>query len=155
MNFPVFVIDTHALVWFSKGNVSLLGSGAARAMLQFRARIVVPSFAFTEIQLKFSPKMDSKKNSMRVPPTPLLRLVSNCSNVRILPRGPATLAWEAKLMRNRLTNGIPDQDIPIAAASMVARDYYEGPIALITKDGPLAKWAPSAGISIVWSRHSA
>jgi hypothetical protein len=154
MNPLVVVLDTHALVWFAKSSVPLLGSEAFSAMFQYRSRIVIPSYAFTEIQLKFTPKMDSKKNNMRVPPTPLLRLVSNCSNVRILPRGPATLAWEFKLMRDKSRNGISDQDIPIAAASMVARDYYDGPIGLITKDRILEKWASSMGISIIWTRQS-
>lgn len=151
MNSPVFVLDTHALVWFTKGILHQIGATALFSMSQYRARIVVPSYAFTEIQIKFTHKMDGKSNSMRLPPTPLLRLMSKCSNVRILPRGPATLAWEFKLSREKLSNGISDQDIPIAAATMVTRDYYDGQVGLITRDGSLSKWGSSVGIPIIWS----
>ena len=150
MNPPVFVVDTHALVWFSKGHFRLFGPKALSVMLSNHTRIVIPSFAFIEVQYKFSPKMDGKKNSMRVPPTPLLRLVCNCKNVRILPRSPAVLSWEFKLARGKSSNGISDQDIPIAAATIVARECYEGQVSLITKDGTLKQWATSEGISVIW-----
>jgi hypothetical protein len=155
VNSPVFVLDTHAIVWFTKGSLHQIGSTAFFSMSHYRARIVVPSYAFTEIQQKFNYKMDGKRESMRIPPTPLLRLISICSNVRILPRGPATLAWEFKLLRDKLSNGISDQDIPIAATTMVTRDYYDGPVGLITRDGSLSKWASSVGIPIVWSGRKA
>jgi len=150
MNPPLFVVDTHALVWFVKGCVLQLRSNSFVSMIHPRARIVIPSYAFTEVQREFTPKMG--RNNMRVPPTPLLRLVSKCSNVRILPSDPALLAWEFRLKRNNRANGIPDQDIAIAAAVMVAREHYEGPVALITKDGPLVKWALSAGVPVIWNQ---
>jgi hypothetical protein len=152
MNPPLFVIDTHALVWFVKGRVLQLQLHSFVSMIHPRARIVIPSHAFTEVQQKFTSKMDSKKNSIRVPPTPLLRLVGKCSNVRILPNDPTSLAWEFRLKRDNRTNGIADQDIPIAAAVMVVRQHYDGPVALITKDGPLVKWASSAGVPVIWNQ---
>lgn len=153
MNAPLFVVDTHALVWFVKGRVLQLGLNSFVSMIHPRARIVIPSHAFTEVQQKFTHKMDSKKDSMRVPPTPLLRLANKCSNVRILPSGPTSLAWEFRLKRDKRTNGISDQDIAIAAAVMVTRQHYNGPVALITKDGPLAKWASSAGVPVIWNQR--
>jgi hypothetical protein len=152
MNAPLYVIDTHALVRYVKGSVSQLGMHSFVSMSHPRARIVIPSYVFTEVQQQFTSKMDGKKNRMRVPPTPLLWLASKCSNVRILPRGPASLAWEFRLKRDQRTNGIPDQDIPIAAAVMVARQHYGGAVALITRDGLLVKWASSAGVPIIWNQ---
>ncbi len=150
MKAPVFVLDTHALVWYAKGSVRKIGFAAFNSVHNNQAWIVIPLYVFTEIQRGFSHKMDTQKDQMRVPPTPLLRLICNCSNVRILPREAATVAWEFKLMRNRASNGISEQDVPIAAATLVVRDYYKGPVRLVTNDGPLSKWAASAGIPIIW-----
>jgi hypothetical protein len=150
---PIYVIDTHALVWFVKGRLAQFGLNAFVSMIHPRARLVIPSHAFTEVQQKFTPKLDSRKNNMRVPPTPLLRLVSKCSNVKILPRGPASLAWEFRLKRADRTHSLDDQDIAIAAAVLVARQYYEGPVALITYDGPLTEWASSAGVPVIWNQR--
>jgi hypothetical protein len=146
----LLVVDTHALIWFVKGSVLPLGLNSFVSMIHPRARIVIPLHALTEVQQKFTPKMDSKKSSVRVPPTALLRLLNKCTNVRILPRGSVSLAWEFRLKRDKRTIGIPDQDIAIAAAVMVARQHYDGPVALITKDGPLTKWASSAGVPVIW-----
>jgi PIN domain len=150
MNPPLFVVDTHALVWFVKGRGLQLGLNSFISMIHPRARIVIPSHVFTEVQQNFTHKMASRQNSMRVPPTPLLRLTTKCSNVRILPIGPATLAWEFRLRRHMRTNGISDQDIAIAAAVMASRQHYNGIVALITKDGSLANWALSARVPVVW-----
>lgn len=152
MNPPLFVIDTHALVWFVKGRGPQLGLHALVSMVHPRARIVIPSHALAEVQQMFTPKMAGKKSSIRIPPTALLRLLSNCLNARVLPNGPASLAWEFRLRQARRTNGIPDQDIPIAAAVMVARQCADGDVALITRDGALVKWASSVGVPVIWNR---
>jgi hypothetical protein len=153
MKYPLFVIDTHALIWFIKGKGRQLGLNAFVLMIHPRSRIVIPAYALMEVQRKFTAKMDSKKTSMRVPPTALLRLVSKCSNVRILPNCLASLAWEFRIKRDKSAIGIPDQDIPIAAAVMVSRQQYSGPVALITNDGPLEKWAFSVGVPVIWNQQ--
>jgi rRNA-processing protein FCF1 len=153
MNPPLFVIDTHALVWFVKGRVVQLGANSLVSMIHPRARIAIPSHVLTEIQQKFNPKMDGKKSSIRIPPTSLLRLAIKCSNVRILASDPVSLAWEFKLRRDTRANGIPDQDIAIAAAVMVALTHYDGPIVLVTKDGPLATWASSVRVPVIWNQR--
>ena len=153
MNSPVYVLDTHALVWYVKGRMSQFGLNAFISMIHPRARIVIPAYALIEVQQKFTPKMDGKKNSMRIPPTPLLRLLCKCSNVRILPRGPETLAWEFRLKHTNRTNHIDDQDIAIAAAVLVVRQHCEEPVALVTNDGSLVKWASSAGVPIIWNHR--
>lgn len=149
---PLYVIDTHVLAWFAKGWFLRLGSNAFVVMIHPRARIIIPSYALMEIERRFAPRKICDKNSIRVPPTALLRLINKCSNARILPNSPAVLASEFRLRREKRTNWIPDQDIPIAAAVMFARQHYDGPVALITKDGPLTKWAQSQTIPVLWDK---
>jgi len=124
---PVFVLDTHALVWFTRGQAHRLGLNALLAMLSPRAQIVVPAYAFEEISLRFGPKLQMAKDPA-IPPTALLRLVRRCSNVRILGRDAAVTAREIQLRSNQHQNRIDIQDIPIAAAVLVVRDYYNGPV---------------------------
>jgi rRNA-processing protein FCF1 len=148
----LFVLDTHVLVWFVKGKTRLIGLQALFVLSYPRARIVIPTYVFQEVQRKFGPSMDGKNGSMRLPPSALLRLVCRCSNIRVLSADPQFIACEFRLKRDIRSNRIPDQDIPIAAALMTSRDVYDGPVALISNDGPLVKWAMSAGIPTIWSQ---
>lgn len=143
------VLDTHVLVWYAKGSTHQLGPRTLKALKASSAKIVIPAYALIEIQRGFNHKMDTKRDGMRLPPTPLLRLLCNCPNVRILPRGKASLAWEFRLS-HETGKAISQQDIPIAAAAMVCRDYYQGPIALVTQDGLLCKWSKTAGIQTIY-----
>lgn len=147
----VYVVDTHALVWFIKGD-SQLGLAALLAMLSERAQIVVPTFVLQEISQKFGPNMRGPKD-MHIPPTPVLRLLGKCANVRMLDRGAVVLAKEFQLKRDRRLNGVPASDTAIAAAALVVREYYDGEVCLITADGSLTKWASKLGIGIVWKQR--
>jgi rRNA-processing protein FCF1 len=153
MTSSVYVLDTHALIWFVKGTISQFGFDAFVSLIHPRARIVIPAHVFVEAEQKFTPKMASKKTAIRLPPTPLLRLVSKASNVRILPRGPTALAYEFRLRRNIRVTAIDHQDIPIAAAVLACREHYRGPVALITNDGELTKWAISMDVPVIWNRR--
>ena len=145
MKAPAYVLDTHVLVWFAKGHAHKLGLNSLMALLGRRARIVVPSYALEEVQRQFSPSMRAGKD-MLVPPTPLLRLILKCLNARVLPRGPALLAEEFRLHKRH--SSIPVQDIPIAAAVLVAKKYYDGPVLLATCDRELKRWAGNMGIPV-------
>jgi rRNA-processing protein FCF1 len=48
---------------------------------------------------------------------------------------------------------IDHQDIPIAAAVLACREQYRGPVALITNDGELTKWAISMDVPVIWNRR--
>jgi len=149
---PVFVLDTHALIWFAKGQAHRLGLNALLAMLSPRAQIVVPSYALEETSLSFGPKLQLGKDP-GIPPAALLRLLQKCLNAKILDRGAALIAREIQLRSSRHQNGIDNQDIPIAAAVLVVRDYYRGPVLLVTCDQRLKRWAASAGITVVWNQR--
>ena len=152
MSEPVFVLDTHALIWFVKGYAHRLGLNALLAMLSPRARVVVPSYAFEEISVRFGPKLQLAKDPA-IPPAALLRLVKKCSNVRVLDRGAALIAREIQLRSGQHQNGIDSQDIPIAAAVLVVRDYYRGTVVLVTSDHRLKRWASNIGITVVWNQR--
>ncbi len=153
VNPPVYVIDTHILAWFVQGLFRKLSHcrAAVWTLINPRTRIVIPSYALEEVRNKF-PYLNMRKNNnnIAIPPTALLRLLQLCSNAKILPRGEAILAKEFSLtmmLHHRRIN-IDAQDIPIAAAVLVAKDYYKGPIVLITSDTKLERWALSAGVSV-------
>jgi rRNA-processing protein FCF1 len=147
---PAYVVDTQTLVWFAKGLVGNLGLNAFVALIHPRARVLVPSYVLEEIQRKFARKVNSNRE-IKIPPTALLRVLLHCSNARILPRGEAVLAREFKLQTNvaKRAEVVSSQDIPIAAAVLVVRDFYPGPVVLITSDRGLRKWAASIGVPVL------
>ncbi len=154
MTNPVYVLDTQSLIWFAKGYAHRLGLNALIAMLSPRARVVIPSFALEEIHQKFGPKMQPNTDPA-IPPAALLRLVNKCQNVRVLARGPSVLAREIQLKTNERSNGLNRnrQDIPIAAAVLVVREYYREQVLLITCDRPLTIWAAKTGIRVLWNQR--
>jgi hypothetical protein len=150
MNPAVYVLDTHIVAWFALGLLKKLNPAAVWTLFDRKARIVIPSYVLQEIRNKF-PYLNMRKNhDIPIPPTALLRLLQRCSNARILPRGEAILAKEFSLtlMLSQRQIDIAAQDIPIAAAVLVAKDYYGGPIILITSDAKLEKWALSVGVPV-------
>ncbi len=149
---PIYVMDTHTLVWFAKGHAQRLGVNSLLVLIHPRARLVVPIYALEEIERRFTPRINSP-NYINIPPTALLRLLHHCANVRILPRGSACLAKEFQLrhlVQMHIEN-IPSQDIPIAAAVLVVRDYHHGRVVLLTSDGKLKAWATRIGVSVITS----
>jgi PIN domain nuclease of toxin-antitoxin system len=150
---PIYVVDTHTVVWFVKGHYHRLGINPFIVLIHPRARLVVSAYSLEEVQRKFEPRTNSA-NHIRIPPTALLRLLHQCTNIRILPRGSACLAKEFQLhskVRNHLED-IPFQDIPIAATVLVVRDYYHGPVVLITSDRKLKAWASRMSLTVIMSQ---
>jgi rRNA-processing protein FCF1 len=144
---PVYVIDTNALVWFAKGLVGKFNLNAFVALIHPRARVVVPSYVLEEIGQKFRP-FGNNNNSIKIPPSALLRTLVQCSNAKLLPRGAAVQATEFRLMSrvNRRLEEIDKQDIPIAAATLVVQECCGDPVVLITSDGKLIRWASTNGV---------
>ena len=150
----IYVVDTHIVVWFAEGLYTNLSWAATGTLLDPRTRIVIPSYVLQEIRNKFPYLNTRKNNQIAISPTALLRLLHRCSNARILPRGEAILAKEfaLELMRSKRQIDVEAQDIPVAAAVLVAKEYYGGPTTLITSDEKLEKWALSVGIPVLQRR---
>lgn len=145
----VYVLDTQTLVWFLKGNVHLLGPNRGSALKHPRARIVVPLYALEEMRTKFiRPKVN--KDAIRIPPTPCLRLLLKCSNVRVLSTGPAMFA-EASVFHelNGEQTEVTKQDVPIAAAALVVHRRHLGVTCLVTRDKSLRTWARRSGLQVL------
>ena len=152
MKSAAHVLDTQTLVWFAMGLLPKLSRSVFQRLTDESVRIVVPSYVLQEIQIKF-PSAVRRLNDIPIAPTALLRILHQCSNARILSRGEAMLAREFKLdrMRRERQIDIDVQDIPIAAAVLVVRDYHSGPTILVTSDQKLGKWALAIKLSVMWS----
>jgi rRNA-processing protein FCF1 len=146
----IHILDTNAVVFWGKGGSST--QKTIKALSDPQARLVIPSYVFEEIHIDFRKRLVNQNNgAIRIPPSPLLRLVKHCSNVRILPRGAAVLAWEFRLWNenNKRKIGISNQDIPIAAAVNAVRDCDAWTVVLVTSDGELRRWAMQNGVDVI------
>ncbi len=152
MKVAAHVVDTQTLVWFAMGLLPKLSRSVYQRLTGGGVCIVVPSYVLEEIQIKF-PSANRRPKDVPIPPTALLRVLHQCSNARLLPRGEAILAREFKLdrMRRERKIDIDVQDIPIAAAVLVVRDYHSGPTILVTSDQKLGRWASGINLSVIWS----
>lgn len=146
MTSPLYLLDTHAVVYYLKGNVLRLGWRTFEAISARESRIVVPSYALEEIQNKFVRDTRSARLEINIPPTPCLKVLLTRSNLRVLTRGPTVLAEEFRL---RTPKPIVDvQDIPIAAAALVVRKLL-GTLCLVTSDRKLRRWAVENGMRVI------
>lgn len=146
---PILVLDTQIVVRFVLGLHLKLSGKVFHDLVEARARVVIPAYSLQEIQIKF-PYSNRKDGDIPIPPTTLMRLVRHCSNARILSRGAAVLVREFELdrMRRLCRINLDSQDIPIAAALLVVRDYSRDAIALVTSDAKLGAWASSMGVPV-------
>jgi hypothetical protein len=128
-----------------------MGLSALFCMLHPRLRLIVPSYVLEEVHRDFRPTMQPR--DILIPPSALLRLLLNCSNVRILNRGAAVLAREFQLKRQQRTNQITDQDIPIAASVLAVQQHYEGKTVLLSGDSALKSWGALNGITVIWNQR--
>jgi hypothetical protein len=152
MKLPILVLDTQTLVRFALGLYLKLSHKAFFSLVDAKARIVIPSYSLEEILKKF-PYQKRKSDDIPIPPTALLRALRSCSNARILPRGAAVLYREFEL--NRKLNArrivLANQDIPIAAATLVVQNYTGEVVTLVTSDGGLSRWASVERIPVLRS----
>lgn len=147
----LYVLDTQALVFFLKGEAHRLGIRAFQAVTAPFAKIVVPSYAFEEIEKKFARVGKPRIKEINIPPSAALKLVLRSSNARVFARGPTVLAAEFHLRwavgNHRL---LPQQDLPVAATVMTILNSYDGGVVLISSDKELATWAKSLGVRVIW-----
>jgi len=149
---PIYVLDTHALVWFLKRD-RRVGPKALKIMLSSQSRLVVPAYIIDEIRLKsLTDNPQYRSDRIGLPPATVLRLVVTSHNIKVFPRSPAVLVEELRLQRavqlRRQT--IDKQDIPICATVLAIQKALSGSnsIFLITKDTRIRQWAQ---IPIVWN----
>ena len=146
---PIYVIDTHALVWFLKRNQPL-GRRALRIMLDSKSCLVVPIFAFEEIEQK-SIRFNNRSDQIGIPPGTALRIVMGSSNIKVFPKSPAVAFEILRLERavNSKKENLAKQDFPICATAMAIRKAVHGHslVYIISRDSRLRKWGR---IPIIW-----
>jgi hypothetical protein len=140
---PIYVVDTHALVWYLEGRLTALGKQALSVLSRPTSRLVVPIHCFEEIRLKFFPK-ESGAKMIRVPPSAALRVVAHTTNIRIFPRGAGVLAEENRLRKLKL---ISDQDLPICATAIAIAKATSVDVFVLSKDGQMKR---SGLVQLVW-----
>ena len=146
---PIYVLDTHALVWFLKRK-QLLGRRALRIMLDSKSRLVVPIFVFEEIEQK-SIRFNNRSDKIGIPPGTALRIVLGSSNIKVFPKSPAVALEILRLERavNSKKVILSKQDIPICATALAITKALRGHsrVSLITKDSGIRKWGR---IPMIW-----
>ncbi len=146
---PIYVLDTHALVWFLKRNKPL-GRRALSIMLDCNSQLVAPIFVFEEIAQK-SIRSDYRSDRVGIPPGTALRVVLGSSNIKVLPKSPAVALEIMRLERavNSKKEILPKQDIPICATALAITKALRGhsQVFLISRDSGIRKWGR---IPMIW-----
>lgn len=139
----VYVVDTHALIFLLKDSPRL-GKQARRILTNPASHLVVPVWCFEELRQKVTKEGPA---SPKVPPTPCLRLVGACRNMRILARGSGVLVEESRLQRPFRRPVVPQQDLQICATALAIRRATGRTVAIITRDREISKWGE---VPVIW-----
>ena len=92
-------------------------------------------------------KLRDTDDAPRIPPTPCLRLLLRCSNVRVFPRGPGVMAEELGLWRLYRDGPISHQDVQICATALAIQRATRLQVALVTCDKQIRKWGK---VPVLW-----
>jgi predicted nucleic acid-binding protein len=140
----IYVLDTHALVWFLKRDRPI-GKKALTILLNRKSRLVIPIYAFEEIGMKSVRNSSANRpDRIGIPPATALRAVTGSINIKIFPKSPAVLLEEERLRREvRLRKAFLDaQDLPICATALAIQKAFAGTavVYLLSKDADILKW---------------
>lgn len=149
---PIYVLDTHALVWFLKRNRNI-GSRALEVLLASRSQLVAPIYLIDEIRLKsLNGGAVYKNDRIALPPATVLRVLLSSHNIKVFPRSPAVVFEEEKLNRAIRFRQLEldKQDVPICATALAIQNVVAGgvPVNLITNDSKIRKWGK---IPLIWN----
>ncbi|MBS3909188.1 MAG: PIN domain-containing protein [Actinobacteria bacterium] len=115
----IYVIDTHALVWFIEGSKNL-GREAREIMRAAESSIVVPTIVLAEIKHLYNKKRIASVF------TEVRELLDDDERVTIYPLDDTTLDY--------LPEGLEIHDAIICATCLALQDSLEEEVILITKD---------------------
>jgi PIN domain nuclease of toxin-antitoxin system len=128
----VYVLDTHAVVWFLEGS-SRLSAAAQSAMSDPASELVVPTIVLVEIQFLYAKK----------------RATVDLAAVRselISVRNAVVYPLDAQVVSVTPTS-LNIHDAIIVATAIVYRDVLKQGVEIITKDHEIA---PSGLIATLW-----
>ena len=128
----VYVIDTHALVWFLEGN-KRLSAAAKAALTDPAAQLVIPTLVLAETAYLYTRKRIS------VDVDRILSDVASAENCTVYPLDERVAA---------LVSGDLDlHDAIIVATAIIYRDMLGEPVAVVTRDEMIAQ---SGLVPVVW-----
>lgn len=132
---PIWILDTHALIWYLEGN-PCLGEGARAVIDSPQSRLVLPIIALAEAAYIV------EKGRTSIPGVEdLLNSVLSDPRVELYP-----LDWDV-LQQSLTLTSIPemhDRQIVATALVLAARGYN---VALLTQDSTMIK---SGVVAIIW-----
>jgi PIN domain nuclease of toxin-antitoxin system len=128
----VYVLDTHALVWYADQDPRL--SPAAEAVLDDPAnQLVIPTMALVEVQFLRA------KRKIKTDLADIRQRIIQARNCVIYPLTEEVVS--------RIPTGLNIHDSIIVATAIVYRDVRHQPVTLITKDGQIRR---SGLIQTLW-----
>ncbi|MBM4425432.1 MAG: type II toxin-antitoxin system VapC family toxin [Chloroflexi bacterium] len=128
----VYIVDSHALVWFLEGN-DRLGETAKAMLADPDARLVIPSIVLAEIAYLYNRKR-IKANVRQV-----LADVASADNCTVYPLD--------ERVAERIPDGLELHDAIVVATAIVYRDVLGEDVAVITKDASIAN---SGLVAVLW-----
>jgi len=128
----VYIIDSHALIWFLEGS-NRLSETAKAVLVDSDARLIIPSIVLAEIAYLYNRKR-IKANVSQV-----LADVASADNCTIYPLD--------ERVAERIPAGLELHDGIVVATAIVYRDVLGEEIVVITKDKLIAE---SGLVKVLW-----
>jgi PIN domain nuclease of toxin-antitoxin system len=115
----IYVLDTHALVWFLEAN-RRLGKRARSVLLKADTEIVIPAIVLVESKFLFA------KKRIRVDLDTIYRRVITARNCTVYPLDEAVIA--------KMPTSLEIHDAMIIATGLVIQEAQGRGVAIITRD---------------------
>jgi|FaiFalFF_MnMetaG_3_1042247.scaffolds.fasta_scaffold26933_2 PIN domain nuclease of toxin-antitoxin system len=115
----IYVLDTHALVWFLEAN-RRLGKRARSVLLKADTEIVIPAIVLAESKFLFA------KKRIRVDLDTIYRRVITARNCTVYPLDEAVIA--------KMPTSLEIHDAMIIATGLVIQEAQGRGVAIITRD---------------------
>jgi PIN domain nuclease of toxin-antitoxin system len=115
----IYVLDTHALVWFLEAN-RRLGKRARSVLLKDDTEIVIPAIVLAESKFLFA------KKRIRVDLDTIYRRVITARNCTVYPLDEAVIA--------KMPTSLEIHDAMIIATGLVIQEAQGRGVAIITRD---------------------
>lgn len=128
----VYVVDTHALVWFLEGN-KRLSEAAKAALMDTSVQLVIPTLVLAEATYLYA----HKRVSVDLPT--ILQRVAGAANCTVYPLD--------ELVASHVMGTLELHDAIIVATAIVYRDVLGQNVAVITRDKMIAQ---SGLMPVIW-----
>jgi PIN domain nuclease of toxin-antitoxin system len=128
----MYVVDTHALVWFLEGN-SRLSTAARNALIDTTVQVVVPTIVLAEVAFLYA------RHRIAIDLPHVLAHLASAANCLVYPLDGAVV--------ERLPTTLNIHDAIIVATALVFRNVLSESTAVVTKDADITA---SRLVSVLW-----